>query len=381
MAIGINQTIAQAAPPASETKKKAVSKLGGGFSIQLGRRVSPRELLFFSSQLSLMLEIDTPINRALEAVSSQTSNPAFKEVLLDMLQEVEDGRQLSDAMRKHPRVFSKVFSSMVKAGETVGLLKEILDRLVEMEEKRQALKAQIKAAMTYPVVLCSMSMLVIVFILVGVLPKFMTFFAGKESILPVTTRVLMVLSRTLQAYWYAYATGAFGIVLGGYVFIKSKPGAAVIDWLTVSTPVVGRMSNKIYTCQLLRTLGSLMESHVPLLEALQVTRGTFTNRYFSDFIEKIMIHVRDGGRFSRPFADYPYTLESVKQMVATGEESGNLSRVMLRLAKFYDEEVDRELKGLASLIEPIALIVMGAVIGLIVSSVILPMFKLAHVVR
>jgi len=381
MAIGINQTIAQAAPPASETKKKAESKLGGGFSIQLGRRVSPRELLFFSSQLSLMLEIDTPINRALEAVSSQTSNPAFKEVLLDMLQEVEDGRQLSDAMRKHPRVFSKVFSSMVKAGETVGLLKEILDRLVEMEEKRQALKAQIKAAMTYPVVLCSMSMLVIVFILVGVLPKFMTFFAGKESILPVTTRILMVLSRTLQAYWYAYATGAIGIVLGGYVFIKSKLGVAVIDWLTVSTPVVGRMSNKIYTCQLLRTLGSLMESHVPLLDALQVTRGTFTNRYFSDFIEKIMIHVRDGGRFSRPFADYPYTLESVKQMVATGEESGNLSRVMLRLAEFYDEEVDRELKGLASLIEPIALIVMGAVIGLIVSSVILPMFKLAHVVR
>jgi len=381
MAISINQTPVQAAPPASETQKKAERKSGGGFSIQLGRPVSPKELLFFSSQISLMLEIDTPINRALEAVSSQTSNPAFKEVLLEMLQEVEDGRQLSDAMRNHPRVFSKVFSSMVKAGETVGLLREIFDRLVEMEEKRQALKAQIKSALTYPVVLCSMSMLVIVFILVGVLPKFMTFFAGKESILPVTTRILMVLSRTLQAYWYAYAIGAFGIVFGSYVFIKSKPGDRLIDWLTVSTPVVGRMSNKIFNCQLLRTLGSLMESHVPLLEALQVTRGTFTNRYFSEFIDKIMIHVRDGGRFSRPFADYPYTLESVKQMVATGEESGNLSRVMLRLAEFYDEEVDRELKGLASLIEPIALIVMGAVIGLIVSSVILPMFKLAHVVR
>jgi type IV pilus assembly protein PilC len=381
MAITINQTAARATTPASETKKKAEPKSGGGFSIQLGRPVSSKELLFFSSQLSLMLEIDTPINRALEAVSSQTSNPAFKEVLLEMLLEIEDGRQLSDAMRKHPRIFSKVFSSMVKAGETVGLLKEILDRLVEMEEKRQALKAQIKAAMTYPMVLCSMATLVIIFVLVAVLPKFMTFFAGKESILPVTTRVLMVLSRTLQAYWYAYAAGAFGIAIGSYLFIKSRAGAAVIDWLTVSAPVVGRMSNKIYTCQLLRTLGSLMESHVPLLEALQVTGGTFTNRYFSRFIEKIMTHVRDGGRFSQPFADYPYTLESVKQMVATGEESGNLSRVMLRLADFYDDEVDRELKGLSALIEPIALIVMGAVIGLIVSSVILPMFKLASVVK
>ena len=380
MAIGINQTAAQVKPVKAATGPKS-AKPAGGFSIQLGKRVSPKELLFFSSQLSLMLEIDTPVNRALSAISGQTNNPVFKEVLLEMLQEVEDGRQLSDAMRQHPKVFSKVFSSMVKAGETVGLLKEILDRLVEMEEKRQALKAQIKSALTYPVVLCAMALVVIIFVLVGVLPKFMTFFAGKESILPVTTRILMFLSRSLQAYWYAYITTALGILFGFYMFLKSKPGAAIIDWLTVSTPVVGRMSNKIFNCQLLRTLGNLMESHVPLLEALQVTRGTFTNRYFSEFIDRIMVNVRDGGRFARPFADYPYTLESVKQMVATGEESGNLSRVMLRLAEFYDEEVDRELKGLASLIEPIALIVMGAVVGLIVSSVILPMFKLAHVVQ
>jgi len=149
----------------------------------------------------------------------------------------------------------------------------------------------------------------------------------------------------------------------------------------VSGPLISNLSNKIYTCQLLRTLGNLMESQVPLLESLGVTRATIKNRYFRHFIDRIIEHVREGGKFSQPFATYPYTLESVKQMVATGEEAGNLPRVMLRLAEFYDVEADRELKNFASMMEPIALIVMGGVVGMIVSSVILPLFKIASTVH
>jgi type II secretory pathway component PulF len=379
MAIGIEQATQKRMQP----KHSADGKAGivGRLSLLFSRGVHPKELLFFSSQLSLMLEIDTPVNRALVAITSQTRNPFFKEILEKLRQEVEDGRQLSDAMKNHPRVFSKVFSSMVKAGETVGLLKQILDRLVEMEERRQALKTQIKSALTYPAVLCVLAFLVVIFVLVGVLPKFMTFFAGKETILPLTTRFLMEMSRSLKGYWYLYAAALIAVSIGSRMFLRSKPGAALIDWLAVNAPVIGSLSKKLFNCQLLRTLGNLMESHVPLIEALEVTRGTIGNRYFRDFIDRITVHVREGGRFSRPFADYPYTLDSVKQMVATGEEAGNLPRVMLRLAEFYDAELDRELRGFAALIEPAALIVMGAVVGLIVSSVILPMFRLAHVVQ
>ena len=155
----------------------------------------------------------------------------------------------------------------------------------------------------------------------------------------------------------------------------------MLDWLSINFPVVADLSNKIYISQFLRILGHLMESHVPLLEALEVTLGTVKNHYFRQLIHRVMAHVREGGKFAQPFADYSYVPETVKQMIRTGEEAGNLSKVMLRLAEHYDKEVEKGLKILSSMIEPIALIVMGAVIGLIVSSVILPLFRLAHVMH
>jgi type II secretory pathway component PulF len=381
MAITLNQGSPPAAAQAREAAAKSAFGAGSGFLQRFFNPIKPAEVLFFASQLSLMLEIGTSLNIALKTIRDQTENPAFKELLQAMLQDVEEGRQLSEAMGKHPQVFSNMFTSMVKAGETGGFLQEILDRIVDMQERRQALKTQLRAALTYPAILCIVAVLVIVFILVYVLPKFTAFFAGKESILPLTTRTLMVLSASLKAYWWVYVISTIGLLIGLKLFKESKTGKTLIDRLFVSAPVVSKLSNKINTCQLLRTLGNLMESHVPLLEALEVTRDTIANLFFRNFVDKIVGHVREGGRFSQPFADYPYTLKSVKQMVATGEEAGNLPKVMLRLAAFYDTEVEQELKTFAAMIEPMALIVMGAVIGLIVSSVILPLFKLAHVVQ
>lgn len=345
------------------------------------RPIKPSELLFFTSQLSLMLEIETPLNVALKAIRDQTDNEVLKGVIEAVIGDIEDGRQLSDAMKKHPRVFSSVFTSMIRAGESGGFLKEILDRIVDIQEKNQALVTRLRSALTYPAVLCIVAMLVIVFIMLGVLPKFTAFFAGKEEVLPGITRFFMVVSVSLQSYWWAYAGSGIGLLLGLALYRESPQGRNAKDWLIINFPLVARLSNKIYTCQLFRTLGHLMESHVPLIESLEVTRGAINNLYFRHLIDKIIIHVQEGGKFAQPFAGYPYLLESVKQMVATGEEAGNLSKVMLRLTDFYDAEVDQELKIFASMIEPVALIIMGVVIGLIVSSVILPLFKLAHVVH
>jgi len=338
-------------------------------------------MIFFTSQLSLMLEIGTPLSQALRALRDQTKNERFKEVLGSLVKDIEEGRQLSEAMKRHPQYFGQVFVSMIKAGETGGFLQDILDRIVEMQEKRRALISQIRSTLTYPAILSFTGFLVVVFVLVFILPKFTVFFRGKESILPWTTRFLMLVSDSFRGYWWGYAIAVGATVLGLYLFVKTERGRALIDLLLVKAPLAARLTNKIYTCDLLRILGHLLSSRVPLVEALEATRGTVKNRYFRAFIDQIRDHVLQGGRFIQPFAAYPFILESVKQMVATGEETGNLPTVMLRLARFYDDEVDEELKTIASMIEPAALIVLGAIVGLIVASVVLPMFKLARAVQ
>jgi type II secretory pathway component PulF len=188
----------------------------------------------------------------------------------------------------------------------------------------------------------------------------------------------MAMSASMREYWWIYLIGCAGCAVGLKLFKNSERGQILLDWSFIKLPLLSRSSNKINTCSMLRTLGHLMESAVPILQALDVTRDTIKNRYFKRFIQQIQDHVRQGGKFTQPFSDYPFILDSVKQMVATGEEVGNLSVVMLRLAKFYDAEVDQELKNIAALIEPMALVVMGAMVGVIVSSVVLPLFKLAH---
>jgi type II secretory pathway component PulF len=378
MAITVNQKVSSIRTKAIKAKPRARSKSSLAQYRLFGKSIKPGEVIFFTSQLSLMLEIGTPLKNALEAIQNQTKNADFKEVIQTMLRDVEEGQQLSDAMKRHPHVFSNVFNSMVKAGETGGFLHEILNRMVEMQEKRQALLTQIRSALTYPMFLCLLGFVVVVFVLVGVLPKFTAFFEGKEHILPLTTRFLMAMSASMREYWWIYLIGCAGCAVGLKLFKNSERGQILLDWSFIKLPLLSRSSNKINTCSMLRTLGHLMESAVPILQALDVTRDTIKNRYFKRFIQQIQDHVRQGGKFTQPFSDYPFILDSVKQMVATGEEVGNLSVVMLRLAKFYDAEVDQELKNIAALIEPMALVVMGAMVGVIVSSVVLPLFKLAH---
>lgn len=380
MAIDLNQKGMQKAAtisqlPLADRPKRPIHI---GMPRLFGKRVKSWEVTFFASQLSLMLEIETPLPVALKALADEIQNPALKEVVTDLCQDIEEGRQLSDAMRRHPRVFNARFVSMVKAGETGGFLNKILDRIVEMQEKRQALVTQLKSTLTYPAVLCVLGTLVVVYVLVGVLPQFAAFFRGKESILPWTTRFLMIASDSLRHYWWVYILSATGLVLGCISWGKSQQGRALRDRFLISGPLVSGLTNKVYTCDMLRTLGNLMESQVPMLEALDVTGPTVLNQYYRRFVEEIRDTVAKGGRFAQAFATYPYIPQTVKQMVTVGEEVGKIPVVMLRLARFYDMEIEQELKKLAAKIEPAALIVMGSVVALIVSAVILPIFKLSQ---
>jgi type II secretory pathway component PulF len=349
------------------------------FKLKFPRRrtVKSSEQVFFFSQLSLMLEIGTSLTGGLQALADQSRNPVFKEILLAMLKDLQEGRQLSDAMMRYPHIFNRVYISLARAGEAGGFLKNSLDSIVVMIERRQALITQLRATLTYPVILCVMAVAVVIFVLVGILPKFMVLFEGKEKLLPPTTLILMALSTSLRGYWWVYLTGCGTLIFLGAVFFRSPPGQALKDRFLVSTPLIAPTFNKILTCQLLRTLGNLMESHVPLIEALDITRTTFTNRHFADFVDKIREHVHGGGTLASIFARNPYVMETVKQMVSTGEEVGKLPKVMLRLAEFYDTEIQHDFRIISSLVEPAALVIIGAVVGMLVSSVILPIFRIA----
>lgn len=351
----------------------------GGFP-GWGRRVSGKDLIYFTSQLSLMLEVGTSLTDAVAALELQTANPALRAVLQELRRDMDEGRSFSVALSRYPRVFNGVFVSMVRAGETGGYLRDALERIVEMREKREALIAQVRAALTYPIILAVVASLVVVFVLTGVLPKFVPLFEGKEDILPASTRTLMMLSRSLRAFWWAWALSAAGVCAGVAVFLHSPPGRWLRDRLAVSLPLVGDLTNKILTGQLLRTLGHLLESHVALTDALKVTRLTLQNRFYRGLIDRVEGIVEGGGRLSQAFLGFKHMPPTVRQMVATGEEAGNLYPVMLRLARHYDAEIEQQLKRVASLIEPIALIILGAVVGLIVASVILPLFKMAHAI-
>lgn len=346
----------------------------------LRKRVTDRDIIYFASQLSLMLEVGTSLTDAVRALEKQTTNPRLCQILEDLGRDMEEGQAFSAALSRHVDVFGGVFVSMVRAGETGGYLHDALDRVVEMREKRSALLAQVKTALTYPLILCVVSAGVIIFVLTGVFPKFMPLFAGKEDLLPITTRVLIAASQSLIQYWWAYALGLVGIIFCARIALRSPPGRLLCDRLTVSFPVVGVLANKIFTGQVLRTMGHLLESHVALTDALQVTRLTIRNQCYAQLIDRADATVRGGGRLSQAFLGFTHMPATVRQMLATGEEAGNIYPVMLRLAKHYDVEIEQELKRMSALVEPLALIVLGGMVGVIVASVILPMFKMAHAI-
>lgn len=375
-------TYARTGPHSLSGSASALEPRAGLRSVaSLGRHVKARLITTFASQLALMLEVGTPLATAIKSLVIQTKNTAFRAVLVAVEQDLEGGRQLSDAFARHPRAFDDIFISMVRAGEAGGFLKKILDRVVEVRLKREALRSQLRAALTYPAVLCTLSMVVVVFILVGVLPKFTTFFAGKEQILPPTTKMLMGTSDALRNYWWGYLLGLGAAVGAWKLFAASPVGRSLVDRFLISVPPFSKLMNKIYTTEMLRTLGNLLQSDVPLLEALRVTQQTIRNVHYRRNIDLLMEQVSQGGRFAHVFSAIPFIQESVRQMVATGEEAGTLDTVMLRLADFYDIEVEQDLKAMAALIEPAALMVMGTIIGVMVSSIILPMFKLAHAIK
>lgn len=351
--------------------------LGG---LSLGTGVSSKEVMFFTSQLSIMLETGTNLTTALDAISQQCTNPRMKAVIQEVLADVLSGKTFSSALAKHERVFSRVFISMVRAGELGGFLTEMLNRLHEFQKLKQELRSKIVTALAYPVVLAAMSVGVVVFMVTYVLPRMTSVFEGKEEILPTITKVVLGLSQAFVQWWPLILVGV-ALAIGSFLFwIRTPSGRKVFDNLKVSLPLVGPLSRLLYSSRLLRTMGVMLESGIPLLDGVEVTRGTIGNAAYSAFLDEVEEKVRDGKTLSEPFSRSTLFTPIIKQMVSTAEATGSTGMVMLKMADHYEEEMTVRLKGLTALLEPAIVVAMGAVVGVIAMALFLPLFKMSSAV-
>ena len=346
------------------------------FGLSKSGRVPPKEIIFFADQLSLMLATGTPLNKSIEIISVQVRNNEFRRILQDIVRDIEDGRLLSQSMSRYPAVFSSVYISMIMAGESGGFLKEMLEQIVSLETKNQDFLSTVKAAMYYPVFLSVFAAAVVIFIIVYVFPQFGSMFEEVYDSLPITTKVLMASSKFLISYWYVLIIFMAVLWYAAFKFISGEKGRMYLDTIKLRIPVIKDFFIKLYVSRLMRTLGALVNGNVPLLDSLSISSGVVGNKVFSELIARISRSVEDGKTISQPVSESPYFPETVKQMISTAEYTGTLDKVMPRLADYYDKDIERTLKRITTVIEPVLLVVMGGVIGVIVISLILPIFKL-----
>ncbi len=341
-------------------------------------KVTSRDLVLFSRQLSTLVTAGVPIVQSLGILESQAENPAFKEVLAAVKGDIEAGLSISDALKKHPDAFPVLYTSMVKAGELGGILDTILERLTGYLENSEALKGKVKSAMMYPAIVLTICGAVTVFLMIFVIPTFKNIFASFNADLPAPTQMLMDVSDAMKAHWYVFVAGPIGAYFGVKKFYSTPRGERLIDTYLLKAPVFGILLKKVAVARFTRTLGTLIKSGVPIMQALETVSQTAGNVIIADAVLTTRESIREGGHLSDPLKKSGIFPNMVTSMISVGEETGALDTMLSKIADFYDQEVDAAVKGLTSMIEPIVIVVMGVVIGTIVICMFLPMFSMGE---
>lgn len=344
------------------------------------RKVSLRELILFTNQLQLMLEMDGGLVPSLKSISSEVENEELKSALKKVITDIEEGQRLSSAMKKHPNIFSPLFVSMIRVGESGGVLNEMLKRLSSFQEGWEKMISSLKSATTYPIVLLFFCLGVVIFVLSFVLPRFVKIFQGNEDLLPKPTKVLLELSYLLTNYWVFFLSFLIIAVASCYYFLQQGKVREYVDMLKLKLPIIGKLYTNVYIARMMRLMGVLLNAGIPLLEAIEVTKSTMDNKPFYDFMNDMKEDVKNGKNLSVSYENSKLMSPSVRQMVSVGEASGVLGKVMSRMADFHDEETQRTIKRITTLIEPALIVLMGAVVGFIAVSIILPIFKMSSTV-
>jgi type IV pilus assembly protein PilC len=334
------------------------------------------ELEVFTRQLSTMLSAGIPMLEGLEILADQAESPGFAYCLDKVVSDIRSGSDLSKAMEPHKKVFSHIYVSMIRAGEVSGQIDTILTRLAEYLEASAHLRSEIKSAMTYPVISLVLVIGIASFLMIGIVPSFKPVFESLEVELPALTVVIMDIAFFMRDYWYLIFGGAGAVIFGLKLLIKTPKGAYVKDQVMLRVPVFGILFKKVALSRFARTFSTLIKSGVPILGAMEIVSDTSGNLVISRIVDNARDSVRNGDSLSDPFSKSTVFPPMVVKMMAIGERSGALDALLEKIAEFYDQQVEAEVKGLTSMIEPIMIAVMGIVVGGIVLAVFLPIFKL-----
>src|SRR5207248_1117262 len=346
-----------------------------------GGSVALADLVIFTRQLATMIDAGLAMVQSLQALADQTTNKVMRDVIRDVCTRVEGGDSFSEALQKHPKVFTRLYVCMVGAGEKGGLLAEILARLAVYLENSARLRKKVKSAMMYPTVVTVVAILITIFLLVKVVPVFGDIFSSCGAKLPAPTQYLINLSEFVKKYIILLLLGGGGAVYGWFYFIKTKAGREFWDSRRIKLPIFGSIAHKICLARFTRTLASLIRSGVPILEVLQIVSQTVGNVIMEKAIRVASADIERGESISAALAKHPIFPSMIIRMITAGEQTGKIDNMLERISDFLDEEIETTLSGLTALIEPILIVFLGVVVGGMVICMFLPIFKMPEIVN
>jgi type II secretory pathway component PulF len=352
-----------------------------GFSLDFLKKVRAEEILFFTRQLATVIKAGIPITTGLSVLSEQAKNPILRDAILDVLERIKEGVPLSSAMSHYPRIFSEIYLHMVQAGEASGKLEEVLNRIAFFLEYDIETKARIKSATRYPKMVFGALIGAFLFAIYFIIPKFMSMFKSFKTELPLPTRMMIGLHYVFSTYWYLIF-GVIGAAIGlFYWYVRTEKGRFQWDLVKIKIPIMGPLFLKIFMSRFTRMFTTLNRSGLPMLQTLEIAASTIGNVFISAIIISIQQSVKEGGTLSDKMKDKSIFPPLVYQMFAVGEASGTLDDILDKVSDFYDKEIDNSIKSLSSLIEPIMIVFMGAMMLFLAMAVFMPMWDMAKMAK
>lgn len=362
----------------------AGSGAAGGLAQTLARmnerKPGPKQVLEFTTQLAVMVRAGINLRAALDGIADQTKHASFKKVVMQLKEDVESGKQFSDALAQHAKLFGPLYINMVRASEMSGSFADMLDRIAGYIGQQMETRKMVIGASIYPGVIGTLAVAVTVFLLSFVLPKFYGVFEGKEDILPWATKFLMGLSKFMTAQWPVLVGATIGLGVMLYMFLKTEVGGFWADKTKLSVPIVKSMFQSLYLSRSLQTLGQLINAGVPMLDSLMITGEISGNRLYQGMWGRVYASVKQGRKIATPLLKDNMLPRAVCQMISAGEESGKLGEVLDEISTYYAKQLREQIKAVTGMIEPVMIIVMGSVVGFIAMAIILPIFKMSQVV-
>ncbi len=356
-------------------------KASGKAAVRIGSKVKDRDMAIFTRQFSTMIDAGLPLVQCLNILAEQSESKNLRDVTANIARSVEQGSTLAESLRKHPRTFDDLFTNMVEVGETGGILDVILQRLSAYIEKAAALKRKVKSAMVYPASIIAVAFLVIVFMLTFVIPTFAAMFKDMGAELPLPTRIVVGLSEFVRSYILLILAGIGGSIFALRSYYRTENGKSTIDALLLKVPIFGTIFRKVAVARFTRTLGTMVQSGVPILEGLRITASTSGNKVVEKAVLQCRTSVTEGKTLAEPLKLSGVFPPMVTQMISVGEQTGALDAMLAKIADFYDDEVDTAVNTLTSLLEPIMIVILGGIVGGLVVAMYLPIFKLVTLIK